>query len=106
MPDRAQHVVLFKFPQPLTPEEEQEMLRRIKAWPDAIPGFTGLRFGKDVGGRSGGFDYLLLTEFESEEAHQAYYLQPAHQAFAEWVKEHGAEVIRVDYPLGPDSLIV
>jgi heme-degrading monooxygenase HmoA len=104
--DRAQHVVLFKFPQPLSPEDEKEMFRRVRAWPDAIPGFTGLRIGKDVGGRTQGFDYLLLTEFESEEAHQAYYPQPDHQAFAKWVGERGAEVIRVDYPLTSESLVI
>lgn len=106
MAQRAQHVVLFKFPQPLTADEEAEMFRRVKAWPDEIPGFTGLRLGKDVGGRSGGYDYLLLTEFESEEAHQAYYPQPAHQAFAEWVGERKAEVIRVDYPLTEETLFL
>ena len=106
MADRAQHVVLFKFPEPLTPEEEAEMVRRVKEWPDQIPGFTGLRIGKDVGGRSGGYDYLLLTEFEDEDAHQAYYPQPSHQAFAKWIGEHNAEVIRVDYPLTEETLIL
>ena len=106
MAERAQHVVLFKFPEPLSAEDEQEMFRRVRAWPETIPGFTGLRIGKDVGGRSGGYEYLLLTEFESEEAHQAYYPQPDHQAFAKWVAERGAEVIRVDYPLSTDSLIL
>ena len=106
MADRAQHVVLFKFSEPLTPEDEQEMVRQVRAWPETIPGFTGLRFGKDVGGRWGGYDYLLLTEFESEDAHQAYYPQPAHQAFTKWVGDHGADVIRVDYPLDSASLIL
>ncbi len=82
------------------------MAERIRSWPDSIEGFTGLRFGKDVSGRSGGFSYLLLTEFESEQAHQAYYVQPAHVAFSELVFGIGCEVIRVDYPLTSDSLIV
>ena len=106
MADRAQHVVLFKFPQPLSDEDEREMFRRVRAWPDAIAGFTGLRIGKDVGGRTQGFDYLLLTEFESEEAHQAYYPHADHQAFAQWVGERNAEVIRVDYPLTAESLVL
>lgn len=105
MAERAQHVVLFKFPETLSAAEEDEMFRRVAEWPDTIDGFTGLRLGKDVGGRSGGYDYLLLTEFENEEAHQAYYSQPAHVAFAEWVAERKAEVIRVDYPLDPRSLM-
>lgn len=106
MADRAQHVVLFKFPKELTPEDEHEMFDRVKLWPETIPGFTGLRIGKDVTGRSGGYDYLLITEFESEEVHQAYYSQPAHVAFSEWVFAHNAEVIRVDYPLNEQTLIV
>ena len=105
MSDRAQHVVLFKFSRELTHEEEAEMFSRIRAWPETIPGFTGLRFGKDVTGRSSGYDYLLLTEFENEEAHQAYYSQPAHKEFSDWVFTLGADVIRVDYPLTSETLI-
>ena len=107
MPDRAQHVVLFRFAQELSSEEEAEMFARVRQWPSNIAGFTGLRFGKDVSGRSGGYSYLLLTEFESEEAHQAYYSQPTHVAFSEWVFSHdGVEVIRVDYPLDADTLVL
>lgn len=82
------------------------MFEQVSGWPETIEGFTGLRLGKDVGGRSGGFDYLLLTEFESEEAHQAYYSQPAHVAFSEWVAARDCEVIRVDYPLDDRALVV
>ncbi len=106
MNDRAQHVVLFKFATELSAAEEAAMLERVRKWPETIDGFTGLRFGKDVSGRSAGFDYLLLTEFESEEAHQAYYTQPAHVAFSEWVHAKGCELIRVDYPLNEATLIV
>ena len=106
MTDRAQHVVLFKFPALLSSEEETEMFDRVRRWPRSIPGFTGLRFGKDVSGRSGGFDYLLLTEFENEDAHQAYYSHPDHVAFSEWVFSRNPEVIRVDYPLTVDTVSV
>ena len=82
------------------------MFARVREWPDEIPGFTGLRFGKDVSGRSGGYSYLLLTEFESEEAHQAYYSQPTHVAFSEWVFAQDVEVIRVDYPLDAETLVL
>jgi Stress responsive A/B Barrel Domain len=106
MTDRAQHVVLFKFPRELSMEEEQEMFRRVGEWPESIPGFTGLRLGKDEGGRSNGFSYLLLTEFESEEAHQAYYAKNAHVAFSEFVMGLGCEVIRVDYPLNSETQFI
>ena len=106
MSGRVQHVVLFKFPRELSADEEREMLAHVRAWPDEIPGFTGLRFGKDVSGRSGGFGYLLLTEFESEEAHRAYYTQPTHVAFSEWVHARDCELIRVDYPLTEETLLL
>lgn len=106
MADRAQHVVLFKFAQELTPEEEAAMFDHVRRWPETIPGFTGLRLGRDVSGRSAGFDYLLFTEFESEEAHQAYYSQPAHRAFSDWVFSREVEVIRMDYPLDDRTLMV
>ena len=106
MSERAQHVVLFKFPRELSDDEEREMFDQVKAWPETIDGFTGLRIGKDVSGRSGGWQYLLLTEFESEEAHQSYYSQPAHVRFSEWVFERDAEVARIDYPLANRNLIV
>ena len=106
MAERVQHVVLFRFPRDLSPEEEQEMFDQVRAWPETIPGFTGLRLGRDVSGRSCGYQYLLLTEFESEDAHRAYYSQPAHQAFSEWVFARECEVIRVDYPLDRRSLML
>ena len=105
MSERAQHVVLFKFPNALSAEDEREMFERVGAWPKTIPGFTRLRLGKDVGGRSQGYEYLLLTEFENEEVHQAYYSQPDHVAFAGWVADRKAEVIRVDYALGAENLL-
>ena len=106
MDQRVQHVVLFKFPDELSLEEEQWMFEQVRAWPRTIEGFTGLRVGKDVTGRNGGYAYLLLTEFKDEDAHQAYYSQPAHVAFGEWVASKGCEVIRVDYPLTPETLVV
>jgi heme-degrading monooxygenase HmoA len=96
---RIQHVVLLKFPRPLTADEERWMFDVVAAWPKEIPGFTRLRLGKDVGGRSGGYDYLLLTEFESAEAMEAYLPHPKHQEFAKWVADMQTEVLRNDYLL-------
>jgi stress responsive alpha/beta barrel protein len=102
----VQHIVLFKFPSGLTPEDEADMFEQVRRWPETIPGFTGLRLGRDVAGRSAGYDYLLLTEFETEEAHQAYYSAEAHKAFSEWVFSRDCQVIRVDYPLDDTTLIL
>ena len=102
----VQHVVLFKFPKELSPEKEKEMFERVRAWPQHIKELTGLRFGKDENGRSAGFDYLLLTQFDNEEDHQSYYSQDLHVAFSEWVRDQNAEIIRVDYRLTPETLLI
>ena len=103
---RVQHVVLFKFPGELTADEERWMFDIVGSWPKEIPGFTRLRLGKDVGGRSGGFDYLLLTEFESDAAMQAYFPHPRHQEFAKWVADMQAEVLRNDYGLDDSTSLL
>ena len=103
---RMQHVVLFKFPRALTEEEERWAADIVGSWPRDIPGFTRLRFGRDVGGRSGGFDYLLLTEFESEEAMAAYFPHPRHQEFGAWVAQMQAEVVRNDYALDDETSLL
>jgi heme-degrading monooxygenase HmoA len=106
MSDGVQHVVLFKFSQALSSEEEKEMFERVRSWPQVIKGLAGLRFGKDEAGRSGGFDYLLITQFDNEEDHQSYYSQDAHVAFSNWVKDRNCELIRVDYRLTPETLLI
>jgi heme-degrading monooxygenase HmoA len=103
---RIQHVVLFKFPRRLTTDEQRWMLDVVAAWPKEIPGFTRLRLGKDVGGRSGGYEYLLLTEFESAEAMEAYFPHPKHQEFAKWVAEMQTEVLRNDYLLDDSTSLL
>jgi heme-degrading monooxygenase HmoA len=102
----VQHVVLFRFPRELTADEERWMFDIVGSWPKEIPGFTRLRLGRDVGGRSGGYDYLLLTEFESDEAMQAYFPHPRHQEFAKWVAEMQTEVLRNDYPLDDSTSLL
>ena len=100
-----QHIVLFRFPRALSEPDEREMWEQVRAWPKEIPGFTRLQLGKDVGGRSGGYQYLLLTEFESEEAMRAYFPHPVHQRFSDWVFSRDCEVLRFDYPLDAESAL-
>jgi heme-degrading monooxygenase HmoA len=101
-----QHVVLFRFPSRLTEEEERDMAGQVRAWAGTVPGLVGLRFGADVSGRSGGWEYLLLTEFEDDETHRAYYDHRLHKSFSAWVFERNCEVVRLDYPLNDQTLMV
>ena len=48
----------------------------------------------------------MLTEFENEELHRSYYSHPTHVAFSDWVSERNCKVLRVDYPLNEETLLL
>jgi heme-degrading monooxygenase HmoA len=106
MSERIQHIVLFQFPKDLSDGEEREMFAKVRRWPDEIGGFTRLRFGRDVSGRSRGYQYALLVEFEDKAAADNYFPHPVHRAFADWVHERGSQEIVSDYALDGDAVIV
>ena len=101
-----QHLVLFHFPRALSEQEEGEMFGRVRAWPEQIGGFRRLRFGRDASGRSRGYDYALMVEFETAEDMERYTPHPVHRAFADWVHARGSDEVVVDYPVHLDTVIV
>ena len=106
-PGTVQHIVLFKFPRALTPEEEKEMTDQVRAWPEKIGGMTDIRFGADLtGARSRGYQYLLVEQFADEAGLSAYATHPGHVAFADWVHGLGCEELAFDYVLGADTVIL
>lgn len=103
----VQHTVLLGFDPELDPEAEQEMDRHVRAWPEAIGGFSVLRLGTPLATtRTRGYQYLLYMELPSEEALAAYQVHPVHRAFAAWVVEHGGTVLAFDYALDDRTVIV
>ncbi len=106
MADPIQHLVLFRLPEAPGPEVEAEMRRQIASWVGVVPGLRRLRFGADIGGRAEGYQFGLLTEFESAEALAAYVPHPLHAAFLEWVSARPFEVLRFDYPLTAETSLL
>ncbi|SRR5579875_558653 len=103
----VQHVVLFSFAPPLSPEEEADMAARIRSWPAEIGGFTTLRFGTDLtGARTQGYSYLLYTQFPDQDALARYQDHPIHRAFAEWVVRRQGRVLAFDYLLDATTVVV
>jgi hypothetical protein len=103
MSQPVQHLVLFRLREQPGPEVEEEMRRQISSWVGVIPGLRRLRFGADVGGRSQGYQFCLLTEFDDAESLAAYVPHPLHQAFLDWVLERPFDVLRFDYPLTKET---
>ena len=102
-----QHVVLFSFPQDLSPADAADMRGQVEAWPDTIPGIRALRFGTDLTGeRTRGHQYLLYTEFDDEDTLRAYQGHPVHQRFLKWIVDHDCTPLAFDYHLTEETVII
>lgn len=102
-----QHIVLFSYPEDLSPDDDAEMRGQIESWPGTIPGIRALRFGTDISGaRTRGYQYLLYMEFENEDTLRAYQNHPVHQKFLAWLIEHECTPLAFDYHLTDRTVLV
>lgn len=98
-----EHMVFFKFNEKITPEKEQELLKKLLALKGSIPGIIELTAGFNVTeeeDRKQGYTLGLRVTFESKKALQAYGPHPDHQEFVQSLSDVAADVIVVDYPIG------
>ncbi len=96
---QLQHVVLIKFPRDLEQAELDWIDQLLASWPQHIEGIVKHRWGLDVSGRSRGYQFGLVMEFESPDALKRYTPHPQHQEFAQWVASQGGEVLAFDFPI-------
>jgi Stress responsive A/B Barrel Domain len=102
-----QHIVLFSFPQDLSPEDDAEMRRMVEEWPQAIGGMTAVRLGRSINEeRTRGYQYLLYTEFPDVETLVTYQKHPVHQVFLRWVLDRDCTPLAFDYPLDESTVIL
>jgi hypothetical protein len=94
-----EHVVLIRFPEPMTDDERAWVDALLATWPAEIGGIASLRWGTDVSGRARGYQFAIVAEFVSAEAERAYQPHPRHQEFARWVAGRGGEVLAFDFPI-------
>jgi stress responsive alpha/beta barrel protein len=101
-----QHVVLFSFPDDLSPEDDAEMRRLVESWPDAIGGMTSIRLGRSINEeRTRGYQYLLYTEFPDVDALVTYQKHPVHQEFLRWVLDRNCTPLAFDYHLDEQTVV-
>lgn len=95
---QLQHVVLLRFPEPLSEAEDAHLRTTLNGFPDKIDSLIECRVGSDLTGeRSQGWHYLLFTTFADQEGLQRYNDHPVHQEFVAFLNDHRCERIAFDY---------
>ncbi|ANE45269.1 stress protein [Paenibacillus swuensis] len=97
-----EHIVIFKFNEKVTSEQEQALLDQLLAFKGQIPGIAELSAGINVTEETEvahGFSLGLRVTFETQEDLRNYGPHPLHQAFVASLSGLLEQVIVVDYPI-------
>lgn len=92
------HIALLRFPHADRPGLRDEAERYLKEFPAGIPSLRDFHWGWDTSGRSQGYQLGLVMAFDDAEQLAAYTPHPVHQAFVQWERQQGAEVLAFDFP--------
>ena len=102
-----QHIVLFRFPEPLSGPDAAAMRAMVASWPGEIGLMTRCRFGTDLTGeRTRGYTYLLYTEFPDQQTLRRYQEHPVHLAFLNWIRERECTPLAFDYYLDGGTVLM
>lgn len=88
------HIVMWKF-RPGTEAERKEFLDRLRGLQGVVPQLLKSEVAVSVG--KGTYDAVLVSEFESLEALEAYKKDPRHQAVSALCKSIREDRVAVDY---------
>jgi hypothetical protein len=96
----VEHIVLFKIKPDATAEQQETVLRELRALRDSVPGIVDLTVGHNFSSRSQGFGIGLVVRFEDRAALEGYLPHPAHRAAVDQhIRPIMEDVIVVDYEI-------
>ena len=98
------HVVLFGFAAEKTETETDEIVRRFAALRESVPDVEAFEWGLNSSPEdlNPELTHCFQLTFSSEAARDAYLIDPAHVAFADWVGTWVEHVTVVDFWTEPD----
>ena len=99
------HVVLFGFAAGTTEAEIDEVVRRFAALRESVPDIVLFEWGPNISPEelNPELSHCFLLTFRSEAARDAYLIDPAHVAFAQWVGTWVEHVTVVDFWADADA---
>lgn len=89
------HIVMWKF-RPGTEEQQAEFLNKLRGLQGVIPELLRSEAAVNVG-PGGNYSAVLVSEFESLEALEAYKNDPRHKAVSALCKSIREDRVAVDY---------
>ncbi len=102
-----QHIVLFKFPEPVVDDTFVAMTEFISTWSEEIPDLRAIRFGKSrLPDLADGYQYLLYLEFDDADAVTRYMSDPTHLAMGRWAAGQGCKFLVFNYAVDATTSFV
>ena len=93
-----EHVVLFKLKADAPESDKRDMLSRLLALRNTIPGIVHASAGANFSARAQGYTHGFVVRFRDRAALEAYLPHPAHQAVVEHhVRPISEGVLALDY---------
>lgn len=95
-----EHIVLFKVKKEVPESAARDMLTRLVALKESIPGILQASAGVNFCARAQGYTHGFVVRFQDRAALEAYQPHPAHQSVVEkHVKPISEAVLALDYEI-------
>jgi hypothetical protein len=96
----VRHVVMFRWVAGLDDDHVERVEAGLAALPGRIPEIRDYRFGPNLGINPGTYDFVVVADFDDEQAYQTYRDHPDHQAFiAELITGNVADRAAIQFRL-------
>ena len=96
---KVRHVVLFKFKEGTTAEQQKTVEDAFRELPKKIHEIVDFEWGTNVSpeNRNQGFTHCFLVTFDDAKGRDAYLPHPAHTAFGKVLKPYLDKVLVIDF---------
>ncbi len=96
---KVRHVVLFKFKEGTTAEQQKTVEDAFRALPKKIRQIVAFEWGTNISpeNRNQGFTHCFLVTFDDAKGRDAYLPHPAHKAFGKVLKPYLDKVLVIDF---------
>ena len=91
------HIVQLGFEQGLTQADQAFIARQCDLLQRAIPGLTDMRFVANASNRTPEYSHAFVATFSDPQAHDLYQAAPEHDALRQFVAQHQARMVVLDF---------